>query len=523
MIHRLFSSILPKLAAGVALAVVVNRPRPQALVRLLLGVVLVGVGVGLAFLLYRWMVSDGSLFSWSVASPYSPLVAVLIGGGSAALLGLWVVNQWGQFDGSGYGRVLVSISLIWVGFGAGLFGPAALGREGSWEGGVRSTDSEVVSSSMYSLDLEYVELSEELGNFWFGSSPGPYVSNGSDRRHWIAINSTGTRGISPVAETQKTGEVAIASFSLNPKMAFQDLINLTDLDPRIQQIRDIQSREGGLIFSNVELKSDCLVLQVWSADLSQSRNRVDSVELIWESHPCLDVTMAIDYIDGAQSGGRVAVTDDGSILLAVGDFRLGLSLDQEYKGRPDYLGAAGSYGKILRIMPGGDIQTISSGHRNPQGLFVDSRNNSIWSSEHGPAGGGELNLIKEGRDYGWPDVTIGFPYAPKLPEANWEIGRWGSAHEGYEKPVLSWLPSIAPSQLLVYMGSEFPGWRNDVILATLRDQSLRRIRLDNGRVVFDERIEVGERIRDLVELEDGRLLLSFDSGRLGLLSLAKTR
>lgn len=98
------------------------------------GGLLVGVGVGFSFALYRW-VDDGEFFSWSVATPYSPLVAVLIGGASAAVLGLWVVQYSGKFNYRHTGRVLISVSLIWVGFGAGLFGPAALGVPGSWETG----------------------------------------------------------------------------------------------------------------------------------------------------------------------------------------------------------------------------------------------------------------------------------------------------------------------------------------------------------------------------------------------------
>lgn len=483
---------------------------------------LVAVGVGLAPL-YRRVVGDGSLFSWSVATPYSPLVAVLIWGGSAALLGCWVVNSLGKFNMPQNGRVLASISLIWVGFGAGLFGTVVLERNGSRERIVHSRDSEIVSSGFYTINLQHVELPRELTDFWSGSSPGFQVSNGHENELWIAINSAPTRGLSPTAATQKTGQVAIVSFSLDPKLQLQESVNLTELDSRIQQIRSIKSYESGLVFSNVELKSDCLVLQVWTAELNQIRDRIKSVELKWESSPCLGVSWAIDYVDEAQSGGRVAVMEDGSILVSVGDFRLGLNLDQEYQGRPEPLSAGGSYGKILRIMRDGTAQTISSGHRNPQGLFVDSETGSVWSSEHGPAGGDELNLIVEGADYGWPDTTFGYPYGPNLPEANWAVGRWGSTHEGYRKPVLAWIPSIAPSQIMVYKGYHFSAWRNDIILATLKDQSLRRIRLDNGRVVVDERIKIGERIRDLVELEDGRLLLSFDSGRLGVLSLAETR
>lgn len=304
----------------------------------------------------------------------------------------------------------------------------------------------------------------------------------------------------------------------------QGVTNLTEIDSRVQHLRDLQTYEDGLVFSNVELKTDCMVLQVWAAELSADEAKVVSMENIYESQPCLDPSLSPEHnIYALQSGGRLAVKEDGSVLVTVGDFRMGLSINQEFEGRPEPLGPGGSYGKILRIYPGGVTGVVSSGHRNPQGLFLDSAASRLWSSEHGPNAGGELNVIIEGLDYGWPDKTYGVPYGPNLPEGDWEIGRWGSHHEGFEKPVLAWMPSIAPSQVIVYQGGHFPAWRGDILLSTMKDESLRRIRLDENRVVFDERIEIGERVRDLVELDDGRLLVSFDSGALGVLSLPSTQ
>lgn len=487
----------------------------RTLVKILSATALVSLGVGLAFALYQWA-GNGQFFSWTVATAFSPLVAVSIGGVSAFLVGIWLLTSLEKFKMWRGSRLLISMSLIWLGFGAGLFGPGLIGREASWS----ASNLNNVQSVVYTIDFDYVELPPELSDFWSGATPGPYITTTGDKT-FVAVNSSGPPRINSAGEASgEGGEVLLGLVSPGVGGGLQGVTNLTEIDSRVQHLRDLQPYNGGLVFSNVELKTDCIVLQVWTAKLSADSAKVVSVEHIWESQPCLDPSMSPEgRANALQSGARIAVEDDGSVLLSVGDFRLGLSIDQEFEGRPDPLGPRGSYGKILRIQQDGSSDVVSAGHRNPQGLFLDSATSRLWSSEHGPNAGGELNLIIEGADYGWPDTTYGVPYGSKLPGGDWQIGRWASDHEGYEKPVLAWMPSIAPSQVIVYQGEHFPAWKGDILLAALLDQSLRRIRLDGDRVVFDERIEIGERVRDLVELEDGRLLLSFDSGQLGILSL----
>jgi glucose/arabinose dehydrogenase len=189
-----------------------------------------------------------------------------------------------------------------------------------------------------------------------------------------------------------------------------------------------------------------------------------------------------------------------------------------YDGRPIEMIFPNTYGMIILInLDDYNYEPYSIGHRNPQGLFVDENTGKIWSSEHGPSGGGELNLIVKGNDYGWPDKTLGIPYGPNFTGGNWNSDRW-SNHDGFINPIFSWIPSIAPSELVVYYGDEFEFWNGDILLSTLRDTSIRRLRLDEDRVLYDERIFVGERIRDLSILVDGRILMSFDNGQIGIIS-----
>ena len=449
----------------------------------------------------------------------------VIGAISAALLILWIAHSLGKLKFRFSFQTLLSVSIIWIGFGAGLLGPAAVVGPAAVASALE--DNTAIDSVVYQMELSPLTFPDELEEF-LGLNSGPYIASASTTQHYAILNSNLNQLELREASENVTGRVALASFSsLTPELNIDDWVFLTDLNPRIQHVRDVQLTNRGLAFTNVELKDDCFTVQVWQADLSEGSLKDMGLNMLWESNPCLTWDMSPEgVLYASQSGARLVVRPSGDFLVSVGDFRMGLNTNQKYEGRPDPLGPNGSYGKILRINPDGSEQVISTGHRNPQGLFFDEMTDRLWSSDHGPQSGGELNLVVEGKDYGWPDVTYGVPYGPNLPQGDWEIRRWSGNHDGFEKPRLAWMPSVAPSQLLVYRGEEFPGWNGDLLIATMKDESIRRIRLDGNRVVFDERIEIGERatfrrIRDMVELADGRLLLSFDSGELAVLSLAK--
>lgn len=152
------------------------------------------------------------------------------------------------------------------------------------------------------------------------------------------------------------------------------------------------------------------------------------------------------------------------------------------------------------------------GHRNPQGLTQD-RAGRLWSTEHGPQGGDELNLVEDGRNYGWPLVTLGI----ECPQCPWQ--RQGR-HDGFTPPVYSWLPSIAVSNLIEVRGFA-PNWEGDLLVGSLKSQSLHRLRLQGDRVQYDESIFIGDRIRDIARRDDGTILLWTDSARLVELSVDK--
>ena len=159
------------------------------------------------------------------------------------------------------------------------------------------------------------------------------------------------------------------------------------------------------------------------------------------------------------------------------------------------------------VAGGGAPEVYSFGHRNAQGLAVHPVTGRVWSHEHGPQGGDEINVIEAGVNYGWPVITYGREY-----RSGARIGV-GTAAPGMAQPVLHWTPSIAPSGMTFYDGDRFPGWRGDLFAGALAGQHLRRVQLDGERAVAEEVLlqrRVG-RVRDVKQGPDGMLWLLEDA------------
>lgn len=199
------------------------------------------------------------------------------------------------------------------------------------------------------------------------------------------------------------------------------------------------------------------------------------------------------------AGGRLAAMSGNRLLLTVGEFIA------EYESA-DTSRAGDLFGKTVLIdVASGAVTEYTRGHRNAQGLAVgpDGR---VWQTEHGARGGDELNLLVPGRHYGAPHVTYGTQYEMLV----WPRSRTQGRHDGYERPIFAWVPSIATSQLIVLEGRAFPWWTGDLLVGTLAAQSLYRVRVEENRVIFAEPITVGHRVRDLVEMRSGTIAIKTD-------------
>lgn len=159
--------------------------------------------------------------------------------------------------------------------------------------------------------------------------------------------------------------------------------------------------------------------------------------------------------------------------------------------------------------PGALPEKFTLGHRNIQGAALHPQTGELWTHEHGPQGGDEINIIRAGSNYGWPVITYGRNYITGT-----AIGE-GTARAGMAQPLWQWTPSIAPSGMAFYTGERFPGWRGNLFVGALRGQMLVRLTLDGERVVREERLLEGAlgRIRDVRAGPDGLLYLLIDSER----------
>lgn len=224
---------------------------------------------------------------------------------------------------------------------------------------------------------------------------------------------------------------------------------------------------------------------------------------------------------GRHFGSRISVSDDGTLFFTIGD-----------RGEAERAQDMGDHaGAVLRINADGSIpadnpyanggaaaEIWSKGHRNPQGLDIDSETGVLYAVEHGARGGDEVNRPKPGRNYGWPEISYGRHYSGA------EIGV-GTRAEGFEQPLHYWDPSIAPGGMVVYRGDMFPEWDGDLLVTALKFQMLVRLDLDpeTGEVLAEERLLKGDygRIRDVRVASDGALLMVTDEGNGEILRLSR--
>lgn len=160
---------------------------------------------------------------------------------------------------------------------------------------------------------------------------------------------------------------------------------------------------------------------------------------------------------------------------------------------------AGQAGKVASIW--------SYGHRNIQSAAIHPDSGKLWTVEHGPRGGDELNIPSAGVNHGWPVITFGHDYVTNKP-----IGK-GTARADVAPPVRMWKPSIAPSGMAFLTSDRYPGWRGDLFIGSLAHNQLVRLDLNGGRVVSEQRLlrDLDERIRDVRQGPDGLLYLLTDS------------
>ncbi len=222
---------------------------------------------------------------------------------------------------------------------------------------------------------------------------------------------------------------------------------------------------------------------------------------------------------GRHFGSRMVFHPDGTLYITFGE-----------RGSPNRSQKLDDFaGTVARINDDGSIPAdnpfvgrsdvppaiYSYGHRNPQGMALQPGTGRVWLHEHGPRGGDEVNIVRAGRNYGWPVITHGVNYDGS------EISPL-TAKDGMEQPEWYWVPSIAPSGMAFYDGDAFPGWQGNALVGALRSRLLARLSVEDDKVVAEERMltDMGARIRDVRQGPDGLVYLLTDAWDGALMTLS---
>ncbi|MGJ3262229.1 MAG: PQQ-dependent sugar dehydrogenase [Salinarimonas sp.] len=244
--------------------------------------------------------------------------------------------------------------------------------------------------------------------------------------------------------------------------------------------------------------------------LNAGLTALEDVEILFRAQPALR--------GGRHFGSRVVVAPDGeSLFVTLGDRGADASAQDLMQ----------HHGKVVRLtrdgapFPGNPFldrddalpEIWSYGHRNPQGAALEPGTGRLFTAEMGPRGGDEINAPQPGVNFGWPLVSDGSQYSG-IPIPN------HTTDTGLEPPLWGWVPSFSPSGIAFYDGELIPAWRGDLVVGALSGQALARLDVESGRVVSEEIIPLGRRIRAVTEGADGALYLLVDDDRGALLRLA---
>ncbi len=338
-------------------------------------------------------------------------------------------------------------------------------------------------------DLRAVPLTHGLEHPWgmaFLPEGGILISERPGRLR-IFQNNQLSQPVAGLPEIARQGQGGLLDVALHPQFSSNQLVYFTFAEPG----------SGGV-------------------GTAVGRARLDGQQL---SDLEIIFRMAPKSTTGRHFGSRLVFDRQGYLYITLGDRG-----DKQRAQQPD-----DHAGSVIRLhadgripadnpfvnRPGWKGEKFDLGHRNMQGAALHPQTGELWTHEHGPQGGDEINIIRPGSNYGWPVITYGVNYG-----IGTKIGE-GTHKPGMVQPIHYWVPSIAPSGMTFYQGDRFPRWQGNLLIGALKDQLLVRLELDGEKVVAEERFLQNKlgRIRDVREGPDGYIYLLTDEANGGLYRL----
>lgn len=305
---------------------------------------------------------------------------------------------------------------------------------------------------------------------------------------------------SPVAGVPRVetgGQAGLFGLALDPRFATDHLVYLAYEEPRAGGLSGLSVARGRLVEAGAGAA-------------------LQDVKVIFRAQPAMS--------SDANMGGRLVFAPDGTLFVTVGDRfvpagqRRAQTLDNDL-GKVVRIDADGSIPKDNPFFgrPGARPEIWSYGHRNIEAAAINPWTHQLWTVEHGPRGGDELNIPKAGKNYGWPVISYGEDYSGK------PVGQGITARAGMQQPVYFWDPVIAPSGMAFYDANLFPAWKGSLFVGGLASEHLARLTLKGDRVIGEEWLLQGlhKRIRDVVVGPDGALYVLTDEARGQVLRIGK--
>ena len=268
------------------------------------------------------------------------------------------------------------------------------------------------------------------------------------------------------------------------------------------------SKNKMIYWSYSEKKEDGNLMAVAKGELNEAESKINNPVVIFRATPALKSTL--------HYGSRLVFDKDGNLFVSTGERSIP-------EGRKQSQWLNSGLGKIFKITkdgkpaPGNPFinqkdampEIFAYGIRNAQSLDIHPATGELWEAEFGPKGGDEVNIIKAGKNYGWPTITYGIEYS------GGKVGDGIQQKEGMEQPVYYWDPVLSPGGMTFYKGNNIPEWKNNLFIGGLSSMHIARLVIENNKVVGEERLldDKKERFRDVAYF-NGMLYAVTDGGNL---------